>query len=341
MKIDRKSPLSLQYQLYESLKEWFTSSFTVKDCLPTELEIAERFGISRGTVRLALDKLVQDGLIERVAGRGTFLNSDYLIKLRKYRIGVILSEVDFFTNTIWEYSWVNHLEIVNGIMESNLKYNLTTELIAEDYFPITGNADYDGFIVWPYVQDSSKKLLQKPFISMSYTIDILDGFAKIAQDIITEDFRTVGYIGFTFGGRIEVMNNVFAQASHPLIQQEFIVECGASLKEAYRSTMDLLARSPKLDCIVCSTDLRARGVLQFLSENGIKVPGSIAVYGFDGPKRPMRGIPGLTTLRFDWSYPGRYAVASIRNLLDGVPLSPYDPPKGQLVREESTHRSHR
>ena len=338
MNIDRNSPLSLQYQLYENLKGWFTSSFTAKDCLPTEIEVAAKFGVSRGTVRVALDKLVQDGLIERVAGKGTFLNADFLVKLKKYRIGVILSEVDFFTNTIWEYAWVNHLEIINGIMESNLKYNLTTELVAEDYFPFESNAECEGFIVWPYVQDSSKKLLEKPYIQMSYSIDILDGFAKVAQDIVEEGFGEVGYIGFTHGGRIEAMNRIFAQASHPTLGQEAIVECGASLKEAYRSTMDLLSRNPKLDCIVCSTDLRAWGVLQYLAENGIKVPDAIAVYGFDGPRRAMRGRPSLTTCRFDWSYPGRYAVASIRNLLDGAPLPPYDPPKGELVKAESTAR---
>jgi DNA-binding transcriptional regulator YhcF (GntR family) len=173
MNMDRKSPIPLQHQLYESLKAWFTSEFPAPDRLPTEIEIAARYALSRGTVRIALDRLVQEGLIARIAGKGTYLNPDYLVRLRKYRIGVILSEVDFFTNTIWEYAWTNHLEIINGIMESNLPNNLTTELVSEDHFSQECNADYDGFILWPYVQGGVKKLVEKPFVQMSYAIDIL------------------------------------------------------------------------------------------------------------------------------------------------------------------------
>jgi GntR family transcriptional regulator len=43
--------------------------------LPTEEFLIRRFGVSRITVRRALDRLVQESLIYRVPGRGTFVNS--------------------------------------------------------------------------------------------------------------------------------------------------------------------------------------------------------------------------------------------------------------------------
>jgi DNA-binding GntR family transcriptional regulator len=41
--------------------------------LPTENQLMERFGVSRATVRRAIDDLVRDGLICRHRGRGTFV----------------------------------------------------------------------------------------------------------------------------------------------------------------------------------------------------------------------------------------------------------------------------
>lgn len=40
---------------------------------PSERELAEKFGVARMTVRHAIDALVAQGLVERVAGRGTFV----------------------------------------------------------------------------------------------------------------------------------------------------------------------------------------------------------------------------------------------------------------------------
>jgi GntR family transcriptional regulator len=41
--------------------------------LPSERELAERYGIARMTVRTELDRLVGDGLVYRIHGRGTFV----------------------------------------------------------------------------------------------------------------------------------------------------------------------------------------------------------------------------------------------------------------------------
>ena len=43
------------------------------DGIPSELELAKRFGVSQGTVRKAVDELAADNLLVRRQGRGTFV----------------------------------------------------------------------------------------------------------------------------------------------------------------------------------------------------------------------------------------------------------------------------
>lgn len=49
--------------------------FKAGDKLPAEPELMEKFQVSRTTIRLALDKLVNEGLIYRQRGRGTFVSA--------------------------------------------------------------------------------------------------------------------------------------------------------------------------------------------------------------------------------------------------------------------------
>ena len=46
--------------------------------LPTEAELAARFGVNRHTVRRALDQLVRAGLVRTERGRGTFVAEDVI-----------------------------------------------------------------------------------------------------------------------------------------------------------------------------------------------------------------------------------------------------------------------
>ena len=41
--------------------------------LPSETELMAQYGVSRTTVRLAVDRLVQTGVAVRVQGKGTFV----------------------------------------------------------------------------------------------------------------------------------------------------------------------------------------------------------------------------------------------------------------------------
>lgn len=70
----RDSKLPFYHQLYEILRQNIVrGEWQPDDMLPSEVELMERYNVSRITVRQALDELVNEGLIYRQRGRGTFV----------------------------------------------------------------------------------------------------------------------------------------------------------------------------------------------------------------------------------------------------------------------------
>ncbi|WP_432799343.1 GntR family transcriptional regulator [Poriferisphaera sp. WC338] len=72
LKVDRASPMPLHAQVERALRQLLQSdSYKDGDLLPNEMDIVKQMGISRGTLRDAIKRLVGEGLLERRAGIGT------------------------------------------------------------------------------------------------------------------------------------------------------------------------------------------------------------------------------------------------------------------------------
>lgn len=71
-----KTKVPLHEQLYRDLRQRIDDGrWPTGHQIPSEVVIAEEFGVSRGTTRQAIARLVNEGLIERTAGRGSFVSS--------------------------------------------------------------------------------------------------------------------------------------------------------------------------------------------------------------------------------------------------------------------------
>ena len=69
----RKQPL--YDQLVDLLSEKIENEMSPGDMLPSERELASKYGLSRTTVRLAMSELEELGLVTRKHGKGTFVSS--------------------------------------------------------------------------------------------------------------------------------------------------------------------------------------------------------------------------------------------------------------------------
>lgn len=74
--VDPHSPIPLYHQIYLDLLQMIQQEIIPPGgMLPPEMEICQAYGVGRQTVRQAIARLVDEDLVERFAGKGTFVRS--------------------------------------------------------------------------------------------------------------------------------------------------------------------------------------------------------------------------------------------------------------------------
>ena len=73
-RLNRAAPVPLYHQLAEYLRQQIEQGpWQPGDFFTTEEELQKTFQVSRATVRRALQQLMDEGLLERITGKGTFI----------------------------------------------------------------------------------------------------------------------------------------------------------------------------------------------------------------------------------------------------------------------------
>jgi DNA-binding GntR family transcriptional regulator len=79
--LDRASPIPLYFQIAENLREAIQAgTIAPGERLDNELGLAEQLGVSRPTVRQAIQRLVQQGLVVRRRGLGTVVVAPRILR---------------------------------------------------------------------------------------------------------------------------------------------------------------------------------------------------------------------------------------------------------------------
>lgn len=73
-KLNKSSSTPLYMQLKNQLQEKIEQDMSVGDLLLTETEIEKMYHVSRMTVRKAIEELVNEGIVSKQQGKGTFVS---------------------------------------------------------------------------------------------------------------------------------------------------------------------------------------------------------------------------------------------------------------------------
>lgn len=79
--IDKSSSLPLYHQIMQELKDQIKiKKYEVNQIMPSEAELMKIYGVSRMTVRLAIDGLEKQGYVTKVQGKGTFVKNRKIVQ---------------------------------------------------------------------------------------------------------------------------------------------------------------------------------------------------------------------------------------------------------------------
>ncbi|GCE14026.1 GntR family transcriptional regulator [Tengunoibacter tsumagoiensis] len=337
--------------------------------LPTELELASEHHISRDTVRRALTQLVEEGLLERVQGRGTFVRQAqtrqvaesapaYIASAEK-RIGVVLTRP--------AASELN-MEILIGVEQSAKShgYHVSFSYTDEDQEQETRNiarlkADrVQGFIIFPVsnsTYDPSIWQLQAdkiPFILLDRTFPGLEA-DYVGSDNFGGGFRATEHLLILGHTRIGFVNSHIETRSTTSVYERWngyktalekysipyeealaIPNVIMSKSEALQAYRNFILQPNAPTAIFAVNDLVAMDIIQVARKQGIRVPEDLAIVGYDDLSLAAHVTPALTTIKnplFDFGlWAGNLLISRIEGQQTG-PARRIELPTSLIIRE--------
>lgn len=283
-----------------------------KDLLPSESEISELCGVSRMTSKLALNLLVEEGIVKRIPRKGSFLNNVDMnvvrslidtnnqgnhVSVRNYFIALIVPSIDSYIGDIIigieKEARINNLSVV-----IKLSYGLKEqeEKIISEIIKIP---EIKGMILFPGDSNAcgtellNLKLNNFPIVIIDRIYkevlfdSVFHNYFEGTKDIVNYLIRK-GHskIGFICGDIAKVTSN---EEKHRGYISGMLENSIHMKKEYIRFTNSLLSSTEiqeylqinnDITAVVCSDDYIAAKVYQVACSLGKSVPEDLSVTGF-------------------------------------------------------------
>ena len=210
-KLDEYSPLPLYSQLMDILKNGIeTGEYSPGDKIPTEKELQENYGVSRITVRKAIEGLVFEGLLVKRRGIGTIVSrkriSDANLKLKGFTEKMLEQGVKVSTKVL-EVGWISgHGRIAEqlGICEGDEVLYVKRLRFTDDEPMAVFTSYIPAFFGVSSEEDFSGSLFD--LLEQKYGVQIDYGDRVITASLASTE--TASLLGIKRGDPLFVMNYV-------------------------------------------------------------------------------------------------------------------------------------
>ncbi|MGG3505895.1 GntR family transcriptional regulator [Paenibacillus lautus] len=175
------------------------------DLVSSEKDLAQRYGVSQITTKNALNGLVEEGLLVRYRGRGTFVREQvileelHLMSGTKKTIAIILPTM----KTKIDQQLLDGLERYCADREYDLLIRITRESQEEEYRAIKQFQErgVDGFIIFPVEQESYNNAI----LRLS-----LDRVPLVLVDRFLKEIKAYSVSSDNYGGVREAISSLLA-----------------------------------------------------------------------------------------------------------------------------------
>lgn len=332
---------------YQRLKDHIVQTIKAEKLKPgekiySENEMAERFSISRHTVRQAIGELVSEGWLYRIQGKGTYV--DRIVGNNNNRIRTIGVVTTYLNDYIFP-SIIRGIDSVLSVNGYNIVLSCTYNQHEKERISLQNlrSQNIDGLIVEP-----TKSALPNPN---------LDVYQKLKEDnipvlfmhsyynlnecsYVVEDDMHSGYIatkhlidqGHKNIGGIFKVDDMQGHLRFSGFQKAY-VENGLNFSDSRVLWFGTDDTEEKLNngefgklsrflsecsAIVCYNDMIAIKVMDAVRDRGLLIPDDISIVSFDDSQLAVASEVKLTTVAHPKEKLGEEAGKAIIELIEGV-----------------------
>ena len=318
--------------------------------LPGEQDLARRFEVSYMTMRQAVTNLVQESVLVRVRGKGTFVVSQSrgndparsgqpvallipadLQRMDPYYFPEVLEgfqqAIDAAGRRLALYSFaaVEH----TGVLEPGSA--VACLLIERSSLSVVERLRDSGYRVLAINRYTGRRSI--PCVRM----DDARGVEQAVSHLVSLGHERIGFVA---GPR----NNIDAadrlrgfRTGVKRYGLRFVPESGDGFTEAsgYAAAREMLSAPNRPTALLCASDLSAIGAIKAARDFGLSVPRGVSVAGFGDFSVADYVSPSLTTIKQTRRALGRVAAESVILLADGEETSGVVLEAELIVREST------